>query len=275
MARLTNQDGQDPISITRVNGSTVETAMFAWDVRGGVVTQLFPASAPVGPRNTYSDWVNSGNPFNQTNRVTRSLGAFQLITTASHIFYQNEAQLQTTLTITTASQNQTRTCTASGGCDGPFSRTISFEVSRETSIIRVNTRASTTRNPRYVAPITDADLEGFVNCQIDRETGVVTFSQAGNLVNAEGGRINLFIRLAPGQTRNYNIIPFDGDPSSETISLLVSGEVPRGFANEGSLFEDIIVECDTTQQPEIQPPPTLSVRILWRNAFGSQNTRVS
>ncbi len=286
MARITNQDGQDPTSIARVSGTTVENATAAWHVSGGVITQIFPPEVVVAPdpRNIYSDYVNNGPVTNvQTSIVNGEPGPW--VAGGGRLqFYATEIRRIPITTTTTGTQPQTRTCTAAGGCDGPFARTIRVTI----SVIR-STRSETrqcdatgalcsTTNPNFVEEVEESDLRRFVECSVDAESGRVTINTSSRLPrDAEGFPINFTVSLAPGQPSRYEVIPFGDSREQRNIRILVNGEVPTGFRFEGSSIPSpgIVVTCDTIQSAAAQPPLRVQARVSWTTAFGLQFRNVT
>lgn len=287
MARITNQDGQDPTSIARVSGTTVENATAAWHVSGGVITQIFPPVVVVAPdpRNTYSNYVSSGPVINIRTSIVNGTPGPWVAGGGEFQFYATESRRIPVTTTTTGEQPQTRTCTATGGCDGPFTRTIPVTVSVIQST-RTETRQCdaagtlcSTTNPNFVEEADGDDFAGFVTCSIDRLTGLITFGPSGTIPrDAEGFAVPLQITLAPGQGRSFDVIPFGGTRIIDRpINLIVNGNIPTGFRFEGSLIPSpgLAVTCTATQGVADRPPLFTDVNISWRDPLGTRRATVA
>ena len=113
-------------------------------------TRVFPTVDPI--RNEYSVWVDSGSSFGGQVSTREQYTAWT--PTSAPITQRNINQTRFRNLITTTRglrQRQVRTCTASGGCDGPFERTI-FATPSETTVtnpIAGTTESRTISNPDY------------------------------------------------------------------------------------------------------------------------------
>ena len=196
-----------------------------------------------GPRNTYTDWSNSGGTYNPTTSVTTGeWSAWAVSATPMLQQYLNEGRSRSVRTVVTASQNQVRTCTASGGCDGPYSRTITVTLSDVTTtenqyrstegrVAGVDGSVGEMLNPNYPEEFTQEQIAPFIRCYIDRDTGIVTASLSPiKPVDAEGNPITLSVSVSPFQQNPLPLIPSTGSGQTQVVKLLVSGEVPSGIS---------------------------------------------
>ena len=249
---------------------------------------------PTGPTNTYSDWANSGNPFNTVETTTQgTFGPWALVSTIFSQEFQNEARTRTNVVTTTAQQRQTRTCTASGGCDGPFTRTITVTTNTRNVIDRqvrstegrtagVDGSIGETVNPDFRSVFSTDDIAQFVTCSVDRNTGAVTASASRVIpLDADGNELTFSISLASDQPTSYDVIPSGGTTVSRNIGVLVSGIVPastagNSYANEGDNFGPTRVICTTNQlATTIRPATNLSLTVNWQDEFGRQRRLIT
>ena len=247
----------------------------------GVATVVWPTTVDPGPRNTYSDWDDSGAVFNQQTSAVEGVPTAWNPGGGSNQRYATETRSIPTITTVTGTQRQVRTCTATGGCDLALVRDISVTVS-VTQSSRLETRqcneagtVCSTLNPNYQDPFEDT-IDGItpvadgIRCSVDATTGAVTVEQTDIYFDSEGFPVAWM--LTPTPTR-FDVIPFGENPEPRSISVLVEGETPDGFQGGSQNFATTTI-CTTTQQVGPQPPPILNVTVSYTDAFGSQTRGV-
>ena len=142
------QIGNTEVESLQVGGLPV-SEVYAGD------TRVFPANTL--DRNIYTDWVNDGLPFGNTSTST-GFTDWAPATAGTNIAIINQSRNQITITtVSNRMQRQTRACTAAGGCDGPYIRTIAATPSTTTTstIIPATTENRQIDNPAY-APVAQA-----------------------------------------------------------------------------------------------------------------------
>ena len=61
-------------------------------------------------------------------------------------------------------------------------------------------------------------------------------SYSSGYTDAEGNAINFSLTLAPGQTSTFPVIAFGGSSIIQSVSVVVTGEIPDGFLDEAATF---------------------------------------
>ena len=188
-------------------------------------------------RNTYSNWVNVGDPISGTPTVvTGAYSSWETITTTIDQEFLNERRCRTITTTTSRTQNQSRTCTASGGCDGPFTRTINLSDSVSTTE-ECETRVSTTPNPDFLPEFAFDDIALIGVVTIVTETGVVQIRSPfdSGLTDAEGDALQFTASLV--SQSSYPVLDAGGDSEARDVGLRIQGEIPDGFRDAGTFFD--------------------------------------
>lgn len=188
-------------------------------------------------RNTYSNWVNVGDPLSGTpTTVTGQYSAWEAIPTPVDQEFLRERRCRTITTTTPIMQNQSRTCTASGGCDGPFTRTI--DLSDSVSMTQeCETRVSTTTNPDFLPEFTFDDIALIGVVTITTETGVVQIRSPfdSGLTDAESNALQFTASLV--SQSSYPVLDAGGDSEARDVGLRIQGEIPDGFRDTGTFFD--------------------------------------
>ena len=174
-------------------------------------------------------------------------------------------------TRTTTSGNTPRyttTCTAAGGCDDPDGTIVNFgpvETGSTDEEICGECTATNNGNPNYIPIFSLTDVAPSLSIRIVPESGEVV---------AISNNDDYAVSLAPGQQASYTPLPYgytnaDGDGFEiRNISVIVTGEIPKGYQNEGDDFT-LTGEIGATQRPAALLPPVVSASIMYQtNAFG-------
>lgn len=228
-------------TITLTGSIRVPTDTAAWTNSGelitisGITATQQATSADV--RNTYSDWTNDGDPDSgEPTIVEGDFSEWETIPTTIDQEFLNERRCRTITTTTPRTQNQSRTCTASGGCDGPFTRTIDLSPSVSTTE-ECETRTSTTANPDFLPEFTFSDITLIGVVTIDPETGVVQIRSPfdAGLTDAEGNALQFTASLV--SQSSYPVLDAGADAEARDVGLRIQGETPGGFRNAGTFFD--------------------------------------
>ena len=187
--------------------------------------------------NTYTNWVNVGDPVSGTPMVViGQYSAWEAIPTPIDQEFLRERRCRTITTTTPIMQNQSRTCTASGGCDGPFTRTI--DLSDSVSMTQeCETRVSTTTNPDFLPEFTFSDIALIGVVTIVTETGVVQIRSPfdAGLTDAEGNALQFTASLV--SQSSYPVLDAGTDAEARDVGLRIQGETPDGFRDAGNFFD--------------------------------------
>ena len=225
----------------------------------------------VNPTDTYSNWTNVGSPYLDTTETVGSFGAWMLIQTSSLQEFQNEQRCRTITTTIATLQDQVRTCTASGGCSGALSRTVSSGMLTNNQQ-DCETRVTTTPNPLYVPPFTSNQIS--VNASINRDTGEIHsigVIQPSNPCPQTFEYGEWTVGLAAGQPSSFVVLQTGAASVQRSVKLNVQGLVPQGFQEECEEF-DFDITISVTQQSPALAQPTISASVSYTDTNGTSQT---
>ena len=225
-----------------------------------VPTPTDPTPDPDPVRNTFSDWSNSGNPYNDTTvSTTGAFSAWATIDTPESERFLNEQRCRTLTTTTRNLQDQTRTCTAAGGCDGGAAnlmRTVvigsAFSASRDCETRNTNhDGASGVVNPDYRPTITFSDFNA--SCPISRADGSISLEvfYRGNNAGEPIFIPDSNIIITSPSSGSFPVIPFGSSREPRNVSYTVTNwSVPlsANAANTNALISGSGT-CETIQLP--------------------------
>ena len=207
-------------------------------------------------RNTYSDWVNSGSAYNErSTNTTGEFGAWETISTPDTEQFLNERRCRTLTTTTRNLQDQTRTCTAAGGCDGALTRTIvvssAFSATRDCQDRNTNhDGVSGIVNLQYRPTITLASLND--SCSVNRETGEVNLfifyrdPLSATVIEVPDSAVTI---TSPSSGR-FPLVAFNSSRQPRDVSWSIRWSVPQAAnaRNSGTLITGTGT-CETFQLP--------------------------
>ena len=250
-------------SITVPNNAMWSNAGEDITITGISTTQLGPfVPPPAEVRNTYDyTFYDTVSPFNIVSDGTavEEDCTNNLTDTFIHV--------KSCFTRTTVSGNTPRyttTCTAAGGCDDPDGTIVNFgPVETGTTEVEVcgECTATDNSNPNYIPIFSLTDVAPSLSVRIVPSSGEVVA-----ISNDDAYAVS----LAAGQKTSYDVLPYgytnaDGDGFEiRNISVVVTGEIPPDYQNEGDDFT-LTGEIAATQRPAALLPPVISATIGYQN----------
>ena len=118
-------------------------------------------------------------------------------------------------------------------------------------------------NPNFLEPFTFRDTFIGTGFSINRDTGALIGlgSVESRYQDAEGNSLTFTVALAPGETDPPGAaLAIGAAPVEYSIDVVVTGETPTGFANEGTDFT-LPGTISVTQFAPLLSAPVLSVRV--------------
>ena len=221
---------------------------------------------PAEDRNRYSEtFLDTVNPYNT---VVDGTGTDEDCTDNLTDTFIHVKTCFTRTTTTGNTPRYTLTCIAADGCDLPDGTIVDHgpvETGSTDEEICGECTATNNGNPNYIPIFSLTDVAPSLSIRIVPETGNVV---------AISNNDDYSVSLAPGQQASYTPLPYgytnaDGDGFEiRNISVVVTGEIPEGYQNEGDDFT-LTGEIGATQRPAALLPPVVSASIMYQtNAFG-------
>ena len=276
----TNYDNDDELGTVTVattrtlTGSITVPNNTMWSNAGEDVTITGITAEQPGPfvpppaedRNRYSEtFYDTVNPFNN---VVDGTGTDEDCTDNLTDTFIHVKTCFTRTTTTGNTPRYTLTCIATDGCDLPNGTIVNHgPVETGTTEVEVCGECTATNNgnPNYIPIFSLTDVAPSLSIRIVPESGEVV---------AISNNDDYAVSLAAGQKTSYDVLPYgytnaDGDGFEiRNISIIVTGEIPPDYQNEGDDFT-LTGEIGATQRPAALLPPVVSASIMYQtNAFG-------